>query len=202
MPSISNRRDATFLQLQYITDSLGLRRTYLKDDVSIEDVSIDEKTVDNNVNITSTTELGNILKPIPTRNVDTVQRPDIEWYPSYAAYQVRMERLAKSPHSRPRTLPEGFLDQVSSPRVWTGSDFADPEKYLIHLSIADVTEIKSALGFFKGMFYPEANWFRRTKSTKAKYAKSIGLEGDKGPDAVLTETFPLPTLGGRLAEVA
>jgi hypothetical protein len=48
-------------------------------------------------------------------------------------------------------VPEGFPDQISSPRVWTGSDFADPVKFLVHLSAEDVEEIKAALAFFKGM---------------------------------------------------
>ncbi|AEO63019.1 uncharacterized protein THITE_2141213 [Thermothielavioides terrestris NRRL 8126] len=136
MPYITNGNDAALLQLQYLAESIGLNRSYLK---------VDSDNL-------------NIEHDIP---VEAVKRPDIEWHPSYETYQAR-----------------GFPDQISSPRVWTGSDFADPVKFLVHLSAEDVEEIKAALAFFKG------------------------LDGDNLPDDVSTKTFPLPTLGARLREVA
>lgn len=145
---ITSGQEATLLQLQYITESIGLRRTYLKDEVEIEYERVDDATC----------KLENIIKPIPTRTVDTVKRPDIEWHPSYKTYQARVARLAKSARTRPIAVPEGFPDQVMSARAWTGSDFADPDKFVVQLSADDVDEIKAALEFFKCTFVRTLTW--------------------------------------------
>ncbi len=68
MPYITSRQEATLLQLQYITDSIGLRRTYLKDEVKIEYKSIDNATC----------KLEDIIKPILATAADLTKRPDIK----------------------------------------------------------------------------------------------------------------------------
>ncbi|KAF4468525.1 Clavaminate synthase [Fusarium albosuccineum] len=175
MPSITSGRDATLLQLQYLTDSLGLRRTYLDSGVDAPE----RDTQDSAGKETAIDKLDCLLKPNPIRSlVQDVSRPDIEWYPNYDTHQARVERLAKSAHDRPETVPEGFPRQIVSPRVWTGSDFVDKDKYRVQLSADDIQEIRAALEYFKG------------------------LDGDHGPGAVSTDTFPLPGLKVRLASVA
>lgn len=145
MPSITSGRDATLLQLQYLANSLGLRRSYLE-----EDDYAQEKNASNPiVTHVAVDEPENLVKPCPHSLSKPVTRPDIEWLPNYDTYQARVARLAQSRCDRPKTLPEGFPARVSSPRAWTGSDFSDPENYLVHLSFADVEEIKAALEHFK-----------------------------------------------------
>lgn len=144
MPYITNGNDAALLQLQYLAESIGLNRSYLKDDS--ENPNIEHEIINDDV-----ARFAHLIKPDATKPVEPVKRPDIEWHPSYETYQARVAALAATAQNRPTTVPEGFPDQISSPRVWTGSDFANPEEYLVHLSAEDVEEIKAALGFFKSM---------------------------------------------------
>ncbi|KAK3390043.1 hypothetical protein B0H63DRAFT_499788 [Podospora didyma] len=179
MPYIRNGNDAALLQLQYLAESIGLNRGYLdeRDDEESLSLGIDEQ------DITSPdpgTLSSCLIRPIPTKGVvkAAIKRPDIEWHPSYETCQARVAALEATAQNRPSSVPEGFPDQISSPRVWTGSDFADREKHLVHLSNDDIEEIGVPLDFFKN------------------------LDGDHGPDAVTTKNFPLPNLRKRLKEVA
>ncbi|KAK1826342.1 hypothetical protein QBC39DRAFT_397708 [Podospora conica] len=169
---IKNGNGAALLQLQYPAESIGLNRSYLDDDKGVLDQSVKEMLGQDPA------LLGHLVKPVPTNRLAPVVQPDIEWHPSYQTFRARVAALAAKAENRPTALPDGFQDQVTSARAWTGSDFADKEKYLVRLSPEDVDEIKAALDFFKA------------------------LDGDNGPDAVTTATFPLPTLGSRLREVA
>ena len=80
----------------------------------------------------------------------TTSQPDIDWIPSYKTYRDQVARLSKITLSRPKSVPEGWPTQVKA-RIWTGSDFADTEKYLFRLSEGDVTEIENALAHFHSM---------------------------------------------------
>jgi hypothetical protein len=173
MPYIANGTDAALLQLQYLAESIGLNRSYLKDDSDGLSSNVEHEIVNQDA-----ANFAHLIKPIASKRVDAIKRPDIEWHPSYETYQARVAALAKTAQNRPQTLPDGFPEQVSSPRAWTGSDFSNPEKYLVHLSREDVDEIEAALEFFKAQ------------------------DGNNGPDSVTTKTFPLPNLGRRLREVA
>lgn len=86
-----------------------------------------------------------------TDNSDTndEEGPDIDWYPSLEGYLARVDRLSKSRHTRPTTLPQGYPEAVKTERAWTGSDLAD-KSYLYLLSEAEVKEIEAALNHFKG----------------------------------------------------
>jgi hypothetical protein len=143
MPLVSSARDSSLLQLQYLTNSIGLQRQYLDEDKP-------DNHVDHDLPILN---LEGIIKPVPLRSIVDIERPDIEWYPKYETYIARSERLAKTADKRPTTLPEKFPAVIDSPRVWTGADFAGMNKYLVHLSDEDVDEIKEALSQFHGKCY-------------------------------------------------
>ncbi|KAK3940280.1 hypothetical protein QBC46DRAFT_314019 [Diplogelasinospora grovesii] len=112
------------------------------------------------------------------KQAQEVVRPNIDWFPSYKVYKDRVERLAALYPNRPTTLPAGWPSQVNAERTWSGSDFASENDYIVHLSADDITEIEGALAHFKG------------------------LKGDLGPDDVNPRTFPLPSLGTRLTDLA
>jgi hypothetical protein len=78
--------------------------------------------------------------------------PDIEWNPSLETYLLRVRRLAKLRETLPTAVPAGFPNSISSPRVWTGSDFEDEKSYIIALSPDEVGEIEYALCYFKSLY--------------------------------------------------
>jgi hypothetical protein len=91
----------------------------------------------------------NLTAPLPERPDDVV-RPDIEWMPSYQTYLDRVERLAKWEQDLPKTVPDGWPIQVDLPRVWSGVDFKDTEKYVLKFTGNEIVEIEAALAHFKG----------------------------------------------------
>ncbi|EUC40779.1 hypothetical protein COCMIDRAFT_40948 [Bipolaris oryzae ATCC 44560] len=143
--------DTSLLQLQYLTNSIGLRRNYLDENVD-EAPQHDESVL---------FDVEGLIKPIALRSDTPIVRPDIAWHPNYETY-----------------LAQGFPAQISSPRVWSGADFADSNTYIVHLSDSDIAEINSALANFHA------------------------LGDNMGPDDVATETFPLPNLRERLLQVS
>jgi hypothetical protein len=181
MLSITTAQEATLLQLQYTANSCGLRRSYLQDapSRSLEDGGHRGPSIDS-----------------PIKPVDPVKRPNIDWYPSFSVYQERVARLAELAADRPSTVPEGFPEEIKGPRVWTGSDFDDPDKYLIRLSKTDLAEIKDALEHFKSMLIISQTLFSLANR------HLLDMPGDNGPDKVTRETFPLPTLGPTLVAVS
>lgn len=138
MVLISNGHDATLLQLQYVAESVGLRRDYVAEKEPAEANEASDSDVQH----------ADLIRPIPVRDI-IAERPDIEWHPSFSTYQARVARLAQSADSRPTELPEAFPAQIKSPRAWTGSDFADPELFLVRLSTEDIEELRAALAHFK-----------------------------------------------------
>jgi hypothetical protein len=84
-----------------------------------------------------------------TVNSTVLPGPDIQWNPSFAAYQDRIQRLASLNTNKPTSLPEGFPQAVTDPWAWTGSDFEDESKYVLLLDKSEIEEIEHALAFFK-----------------------------------------------------
>ncbi|KAL2267138.1 hypothetical protein VTJ83DRAFT_4415 [Remersonia thermophila] len=113
-----------------------------------------------------------------SETVSEAVRPDISWIPSSQVFKDRAEKLRALYPNRRTTLPEGWPAQVEGARVWSGSDFASEDEYIVRLSPEDIAEIDAGLAFFKG------------------------LPGDLGPDDVNPDTFPLPTLKQKLTEVS
>src|SRR5277367_3233964 len=97
MLSISSPQQATMLQLQYISESCGLRRTYLESGVP------QEPAKPTKINDPIAAKAPQSLEP-----ATAVGAPNIEWQPSYHTFQKRVNRLAAHRDSRPTTLPDGF----------------------------------------------------------------------------------------------
>ncbi len=127
------------LQLQYISESCGLRRTYLESGVPQTSVKPAEVH-----------ELIDAKAPRSPESAAAMVRPCIEWHPSYHTFQQRVSRLAAHRDGRPTTLPAEFPEAIRAPRVWTGSDFGNTDSFVIQLTGTDVLEIESALSYFKG----------------------------------------------------
>ena len=185
MPSITNSQDATLLQLQYVAESCGLRRSYLPHELSGETFDDSERN-----------EKGSLTTSVSHRPTKAAAGPNIEWHPSYQTYLDRVKRLSGLAVDRPRVLPDGFPDALDSPRVWSGSDFDDVGKYLICLTHDDIAEIEAALSHFSGLNISIRVFQDRT------YYFHLALPGDNGPDQVSQETFPLPKLSHKLSRVA
>ncbi|KAK3390087.1 hypothetical protein B0H63DRAFT_107041 [Podospora didyma] len=107
-----------------------------------------------------------------------VVRPDIEWFPSYKVFKDRVERLALLCPDRPTTLPTGWPLRIDGDRAWSGSDFKSEDDYIVKFNDDDIAEIEAGLAYFKS------------------------LPGNLTPDDVNPDTFPLPNLGSRLADVS
>ncbi|KAK3954269.1 hypothetical protein QBC32DRAFT_232702 [Pseudoneurospora amorphoporcata] len=105
-----------------------------------------------------------------------IVRPVIDWIPSYKVFKERVQRLAALHLNRPTTVPAGWPSKITSERVWSGSDFKSEDDYVVKLSQEDISEIESALSYFKSL--------------------------DLGFDDVSESTFPLPTLGPKLSEIS
>jgi hypothetical protein len=87
MPYITNGNDAALLQLQYLAESIGLNRSYLK--VDSDNLNIEHDIVNDDA-----ARFAHLIRPNPTKPVEAVKRPDIEWHPSYETYQARVAALA------------------------------------------------------------------------------------------------------------
>ncbi|KAK0714703.1 hypothetical protein B0H67DRAFT_489444 [Lasiosphaeris hirsuta] len=120
------------------------------------------------------------VSPLPVAKTaqEPIIRPNIDWFPSYKVYKDRVDRLAALNPNRPTTVPEGWPTHIDAERAWSGSDFKSENDYVVQLSPEDIAEIDAGLAHFKD------------------------LPGNLGPDDVDQNTFPLPTLGSRLINVA
>jgi hypothetical protein len=143
MLSISSPQQATMLQLQYISESCGLRRTYLESGVP----QVPAKP-------TEVHELIDAKAPQSSESSAATGPPDIEWHPSCHTFQNRVNRLEAHRDNRPTTLPAEFPKAIHAPRVWTGSDFRKIESFVIQLTETDILEIENALNYFKGQDIP------------------------------------------------
>lgn len=139
MLTISSPQQATMLQLQYISESCGLRRSYLESDEPQE-----------------IAKPAKINEPIASKslqspeNATPIVAPDIEWYPSYHTFQKRVNRLAARRGGHPTALPKGFPEAIHAPRVWSGLDFVNDENFVVQLTELNILEIENGLTHFKG----------------------------------------------------
>ncbi|KAF9013811.1 Clavaminate synthase-like protein [Hymenopellis radicata] len=112
-----------------------------------------------------------------TETISAPQAPDIGYHPDEAKWRARTaQRLAQDPKLRSVPLPEGFPAKVEGPIVWEGKDWTDESQFVYRLSTAELKEINEALAHFKGL------------GVKKGY--------------ISKETFPLPTLGPKLYDLA
>jgi hypothetical protein len=104
-------------------------------------------------------------------------QPDISYHPDREKWEERTaQRLADDPSLPLTPLPEGFPKKVESPLVWEGKDWKNEAQWVFTLTEGHLAEINSAVGYFRG----------------------LGLHfGHISP-----KTFPLPTLGPELTELA
>ncbi|KAG5646882.1 hypothetical protein DXG03_001958 [Asterophora parasitica] len=107
----------------------------------------------------------------------TYTQPDIQYAPDEDKYKARTaRRLAEDPSLPSTPLPEGFPKKLESPLVWEGSDFKDEEEWVYNLTPEHLKEIDDALKHFRGLEKPLGH--------------------------LSVATFPLPTLGPVLADLA
>ncbi|KAK0474936.1 hypothetical protein IW261DRAFT_535872 [Armillaria novae-zelandiae] len=108
---------------------------------------------------------------------DCSKQPDILYHPDEAKYLARTaRRLAEDPSLPDVPLPDGFPPRVEGPIVWDGGDWASEDQWVYRLGGAELKEIDAALEHFKGT------------------GKALGY--------ISKETFPLPTLGPVLKDLA
>lgn len=129
--------------------------------------------------------------------IDTIisepRGPDIQWHPSFATYQKRVEQLSALIHDRPGEVPEGYPVAVNSARAWTGGDFTGERDYVVKLNEADVLEVERALSYSK---------CKARNTSEGHILTGPAIDPNFGPDDVCKETFPLPALRPRLEAIA
>ncbi|RDB26162.1 hypothetical protein Hypma_006209 [Hypsizygus marmoreus] len=112
----------------------------------------------------------------PTEHTIATQ-PDITYHPDREKWHARTaRRLAEDPSLPSTPLPEGFPKKLDSPLVWEGKDWQDEKQWVHELSADELKEIDDAVHHFHGL--------------------NLHL------GHVSRETFPLPTLGLVLLELA
>ncbi|KAF8954541.1 taurine catabolism dioxygenase TauD [Flammula alnicola] len=105
------------------------------------------------------------------------KQPDISYHPDREKWEQRTaKRRADDPSLTSTPLPDGFPKKLVSPLVWEGNDWKSEAQWVYNLTPQDLEEIDSAVRHFHG----------------------LGLHfGYISP-----ETFPLPTLGPVLKDLA
>lgn len=83
-----------------------------------------------------------------TEVITAQKQPDISYHPDLAKYQARTERL-KQQRLPEVGLPAGFPEELHSPLVWEGKDFADEKEWTLVLDEAQLQEVRDALAHFK-----------------------------------------------------
>ncbi|KAI5793691.1 hypothetical protein DFH27DRAFT_485036 [Peziza echinospora] len=103
--------------------------------------------------------------------------PDIDWQPNVEKYRERVRRNKASSAAVPRELPHGYPRMLRSPAVWSRADMEGREdKYVFRLAPAEVAEAERAMEQFTASGQPMS--------------------------ALCRATFPLPTLGPRVAQMS
>ncbi|KAG6914934.1 hypothetical protein DXG01_014370 [Tephrocybe rancida] len=111
------------------------------------------------------------------REEKPAQQPDIEYHPDEAKWQARTaRRLAEDPSLPNTPLPDDFPAKVHSPLVWEGSDWKDEKEWVYELNADQLKEIDDGVKHFRAL--------------------------DKPLGYIAQSTFPLPTLGPILADLA
>jgi hypothetical protein len=71
--------------------------------------------------------------------------PDLSQYLRRASVSLRNLNL-------PKEVPVGWPESLNHPLAWTGVDFHNEESYIHRLSDDEISDIKTALDYFNGMF--------------------------------------------------
>ena len=117
--------------------------------------------------------LNNSISSPPDEEADNRVRSDIGWMPSFQTYVDRVERLKHNRFNRPTTIPSSWPTELKAPRVWTGSDFKDPDNYVMNFTENDIKEVETGLEYFKAM---SMNAFYHTgcsTSTRSRSATTV-----------------------------
>ncbi|KAF3012793.1 hypothetical protein E8E14_006430 [Neopestalotiopsis sp. 37M] len=102
-------------------------------------------------------------------------QPDISYVPDPEKWRARAESRTKA-GGLPKTVPEGFPEQLSGNLVWEGESLADKYDWTFVLSESHLDEIDSAVKHFKSLNLPTGH--------------------------VSRDTFPLPTLHAELRRLS
>ncbi|XP_006458549.1 hypothetical protein AGABI2DRAFT_190826 [Agaricus bisporus var. bisporus H97] len=114
------------------------------------------------------------LSQVPTT---AEAQPDISYHPDETKWRARTaRRLAENPALPSQPLPEGFPAKLEGPIVWKGSDFTSEDQWVVRLTDVHLQEIDDGLRHFKSLNKPLGHINR--------------------------ETYPLPTLGAVLFDLA
>lgn len=75
-------------------------------------------------------------------------QPDIQYAPDYAKYQARAARRVQT-ENLPKSVPEGFPDQLQGDMVWEGETVAQTYDWTFVLNDKQLAEIDEAVKHFK-----------------------------------------------------
>ena len=75
-------------------------------------------------------------------------RPKIQLQPSLEDYLERSQRVRMAGFST-TGLPQGFPQEITGSRVWSGLDGTSIEQFIVQLSGKDITELESAVAGFQ-----------------------------------------------------
>ncbi|KAG5650327.1 hypothetical protein H0H81_012613 [Sphagnurus paluster] len=111
------------------------------------------------------------------KNAAVPQQPDIGYDPDETKWKARTARRLLENPSLPNTpLPEGFPKKLVSPLMWEGKDWTEEKQWVYEMTPEHLKEIDEAVKHFRSLGKP----FGHVKAS----------------------TFPLPTLGPVLTELA
>lgn len=135
----------------------------------------------------------------PSRPIelDSKEKPDIEYYPHDAKYINRTaSRLAAAAATGvaigPTSVPNGWPASLSGPRVWSGEQYENQSDYVHTLSSAEKEEINAALEHFNGLSSrPTAHKSSRLVADRCNFQSALSLLPQKSN----RQTFDLPSLG-------
>lgn len=85
--------------------------------------------------------------PTPTATAPPGQ-PDIQYAPDFAKYHARAARRVQT-GNLPRSVPEGFPDELKGDLVWEGDTLAETYDWTFVLSEDQLSEINQAVEHFK-----------------------------------------------------
>ncbi|KAF8586906.1 taurine catabolism dioxygenase TauD [Ramaria rubella] len=118
-----------------------------------------------------------VLTDTPVSGRNDLKQPDIGYHPDETNYKARTaRRLAEEPDLHRASLPFGFPSKVEGKIVWEGKDWTREEQWVYQLTPIELDEIANALVHFKSLNIP------------------MGY--------INKDTFPLPTLGDALKNLA
>lgn len=78
-------------------------------------------------------------------------QPDISYHPDWNKYQARVARRTQT-EDLPKTLPEGFPEELKGDLVWEGESLAQKYDWTYVFSADQLKEIDNAVTLFKCKF--------------------------------------------------